>query len=147
MCLFGGKIRWMENFEEKMRRKSFWSVFGWVEMKKNKWWSFSVFSPVPSKNSLRNEEKTERGKLMKWASKNTLRIHLHATCWLFLFFFSFFNLLCLLLSGHDGFFSSSSFLIFFFSRRVAFFFLFWCSYVYFLINFGWFLFLFLFFFL
>ena len=23
MCLFGGKIRWMENFKEKMRRENF----------------------------------------------------------------------------------------------------------------------------
>ena len=27
MCLFGGEIEWMENFREKMGRKTFWSVF------------------------------------------------------------------------------------------------------------------------
>ena len=37
MCLFGGEIEWMKNFREKMGRKTFWSVFGWVERKENKW--------------------------------------------------------------------------------------------------------------
>ena len=36
MCLFGGEIGWMENFEEKMGRKTFWSVFSWVGRKENK---------------------------------------------------------------------------------------------------------------
>ena len=27
MCLFGGEIKWMENFRKKMGRKAFWSVF------------------------------------------------------------------------------------------------------------------------
>ena len=44
MCLFGGEIWWMENFGEKMRRKTFWSVFDWAERKENKWWDH-VFSP------------------------------------------------------------------------------------------------------
>ena len=35
-CLFGGKIEWMENFGEKMERKTFWSVFDWVGWKENK---------------------------------------------------------------------------------------------------------------
>ena len=30
MCLFEGEIEWMENFREKIGRKTFWSVFGWV---------------------------------------------------------------------------------------------------------------------
>ena len=29
MCLFGGEIRWMENFGEKMGSKTFLSVFHW----------------------------------------------------------------------------------------------------------------------
>ena len=36
MCLFRGEIRWMENFEKKMGRKTFLSVFSWVERKENK---------------------------------------------------------------------------------------------------------------
>ena len=45
VCLFKGEIRWMENFEEKMGRKIFLSVFGWMGRKENKWWDSSVFSP------------------------------------------------------------------------------------------------------
>ena len=30
VCLFGDKIRWMENFGEKIGRKTFLSVFGWA---------------------------------------------------------------------------------------------------------------------
>ena len=49
----------MENFREKMGMKTFWSVFGWVERKKNKLWDPVVFSPSPPKSSLQNGEKTE----------------------------------------------------------------------------------------
>ena len=45
VCLVGGKIWWMENFGEKMGRRIFLSVFGWVGRKKNKWWGLGVFSP------------------------------------------------------------------------------------------------------
>ena len=34
----------MKNFRAKMKMKIFWSVFGWVRRKENKWWSPSVFS-------------------------------------------------------------------------------------------------------
>ena len=37
VCLFGGEIGWMENFGEKMGRKTFLSMFGWVGRKENKW--------------------------------------------------------------------------------------------------------------
>ena len=37
VCLFGGEIGWMKNFEEKMRMKTFLSVLGWMGMKENKW--------------------------------------------------------------------------------------------------------------
>ena len=36
VCLFGGEIWWMENFGKKMGRKTFWSVFGWMEREENK---------------------------------------------------------------------------------------------------------------
>ena len=36
VCLFKGETGWMENFEEKIERKTFLRVFGWVERNKNK---------------------------------------------------------------------------------------------------------------
>ena len=53
----------MENFGEKMGRKFFLSVFGWVERKENKWWSLGVFFlGPPQKYFLQNGEKAERRK-------------------------------------------------------------------------------------
>ena len=53
VCLFRDEIKWMENFGEKMRRKmgrkTFLSMFGWMEMKENRWWGSSIFSPCPPK--------------------------------------------------------------------------------------------------
>ena len=49
VCLFEGEIRWMKNFREKMGRKTFLTVFGWVGRKENKWWGPGVFSPGPPK--------------------------------------------------------------------------------------------------
>ena len=57
--MFGGEIGRMKNFREKKGMKTFWSVFGWVERKKNKLWDPVVFSPSPPKSSLQNGEKTE----------------------------------------------------------------------------------------
>ena len=37
MPLFGGKIRWMENFEKKIEMKTSSSVVDWVGKKENKW--------------------------------------------------------------------------------------------------------------
>ena len=34
----------MKNFGKKIGMKTFWSVFGWVRRKENKWWDLSVFS-------------------------------------------------------------------------------------------------------
>ena len=50
--MFGGEIRWMKNFREKMRRKTFWSVFSWVRRKENKLWGLDVFLFGPPKSFL-----------------------------------------------------------------------------------------------
>ena len=42
----------MKNFGEKVGRKTFWSVFGWVGRNKDKWWGLGVFSPGQPKNFL-----------------------------------------------------------------------------------------------
>ena len=55
--LFGGEIGWMKNFGEKMGRKTFLSVFGWVGRKENKWWGLGIFSPDPPKSFLHKMEK------------------------------------------------------------------------------------------
>ena len=47
------------------------------------------FSWPTKKFSLQNGEKTERKKLMKWASKNTLKIHLQVSNVLAFYFFPF----------------------------------------------------------
>ena len=61
--MFGGEIGWMENFGEKIRRKFFLSVFGWVERKENKLWDLGVFFlGPPQKSFLQNGKKTERRK-------------------------------------------------------------------------------------
>ena len=62
MCLFRGKIGWMENFGKKMGMKTFWSVFGWVEKKENKLYDLGVFSSDPSKSFL---SKTKRKMIRK----------------------------------------------------------------------------------
>ena len=36
-------------------------MFGWMEMKKNKWWGLSVFSPNPPKNFLPKIERKLKG--------------------------------------------------------------------------------------
>ena len=51
----------MENFGEKMERKTFWNVFGWVGRKKNKWWSSGVFSPDQPKSFLLKLKRTLKG--------------------------------------------------------------------------------------
>ena len=61
MCLFRGEIGWMENFGEKIGRKTFWSVFGWVGRKENKLWGPSVFSPGPPKSILPKLKKKLKG--------------------------------------------------------------------------------------
>ena len=44
-----------------MGRKTFWSVFGWVQRKENKWWGSSVFFPDPPKSFLPKLEKKLKG--------------------------------------------------------------------------------------
>ena len=44
MCFLGGEIRWIKKFGKKIEMKTFWSVFGWVERKENKWEDPGVFS-------------------------------------------------------------------------------------------------------
>ena len=55
--MFGDKIGWMENFEEKMGRKLFWSIFGWMGRNENKWWGPGVFFPGLPKSFLPKIEK------------------------------------------------------------------------------------------
>ena len=50
-------------FEEKIRMKTFWSVFGWMGRKKNKQWNSSVFSPVSPKSFLSKIERKLKGKI------------------------------------------------------------------------------------
>ena len=59
MCLFGGKIGWMENFGEKMEEKNFGGCLVEGRGGKKNWWGLGVFSPGPPKCSLQNGEKTE----------------------------------------------------------------------------------------
>jgi len=61
VCLFEGKIEWMENFGEKIERKSFLSVFDWMEKKENKWWGLGVFFSNPSKSFLLKIERKLKG--------------------------------------------------------------------------------------
>ena len=61
VCLFGGEIEWVENFGEKMGRKTFLSVFGWVGRKENKWWGPNDFSSDPPKNFLSKMKRKLKG--------------------------------------------------------------------------------------
>ena len=63
MCLFRGEIRWMENFGEKIGRKTFLSMFGWMGRKENKWWGPCVFFLDPPKSFLLKIEKKLKGKI------------------------------------------------------------------------------------
>ena len=68
-----------------MGRKTFWSVFGWVERKKNKWWNPDVFSLGPPKSFL---PKMERNLKRKIGNHFWTKIGL-STLLCFIFFFSF----------------------------------------------------------
>ena len=52
----------MENFGEKMERKTFLSVFGWRN--ENKWWSLDVFSPGLLKSFFSKMERNLNAKNM-----------------------------------------------------------------------------------
>ena len=57
MCLFGGEIGWMENFGEKMGRKTFLECV-WLSVKEgNKWWGLDIFSLDQPKSFLFKMEK------------------------------------------------------------------------------------------
>ena len=51
----------MENFEEKWEKNLFWSVFGWVGKKENKWWGLDIFFLDQPKNFLSKMEKKLKG--------------------------------------------------------------------------------------
>ena len=72
VCLFGGGIRWMKNFGEKIGRKTFWSVFGWVGRKENKFWNPGIFSPDPPKSFI---SKMKRKKLKRKKLKRKIGHH------------------------------------------------------------------------
>ena len=44
-----------------MGRKPFWSVFGYVGRKENKWWDIGIFSPSPPKIFLPELERKLKG--------------------------------------------------------------------------------------
>ena len=98
VCLFGGEIWWMENYEEKMERKTFRSMFGWVEREENKWWNPGVFSLGPPKSFLPKMERKLKRKIGHlFLDKNShVRLHMGLSTLLcftlfpfFLFSFSF----------------------------------------------------------
>ena len=61
MCSFGGEIGWIENYGEKIGRKTFWNMFGWVGRMENKWWGSGFFSPDPPKCFLPKMERKLSG--------------------------------------------------------------------------------------
>ena len=162
VCLFGGKIWWMENFGEKMGMKTFLSMFGLVGRKENKLWGLGVFSPDPPKRSLSKMERKLKREIMHhfWTKMLMCNCTWVSSTFIFFktFFFFFFS------PGHCLAFpflftwtlpapasssssSSSSFFFFFLGRAVqsfyffVFFFWFRCDFFYghdfyFLINLG-----------
>ena len=108
VCLFGGEIGWMENFREKMGRKTFLSVFGWVGRKENKGWSLGVFSSGPPRSFLSKIERKLKGKMgLLNGQKCPCPDH-------FFFFFSFFLLFIYLYFFLMGCECDSRFFFFFF---------------------------------
>ena len=53
----------MENFEEKMGRKTFLSMFGWMGRKENKLLGPSIFSPDLPKSFLPKMERKLKGEI------------------------------------------------------------------------------------
>ena len=85
MCLFGSEIGWMKNFWKKIKMKTFWIAFGWVERKENKWWDPGVFSSGLPKNFLPKMERKLKWKIGHLGTVDEL-VHID----LLHFFFSFF---------------------------------------------------------
>ena len=144
MYLFGGEIGWMEKFGEKMERKTFLSVFGWVEMKENKGWNLSVFFPGPLKSFLPKMERKLKREIAQGLHPCCFSSHLFS-CWTLLFIFYLAGIACLFFFSFFFFIYSAGLSIFFITF-IYFIFWFRCDFFYghnfyFLINLGdWFFF-------
>ena len=92
VCLFGGKIWWMENFGEKMGMKTFLSMFGLVGRKENKWWGLGVFSLDPSKIFLSKIERKLKREIMHHFLTKILMCNCTWVSSTFIFFKTFFFL-------------------------------------------------------
>ena len=90
VCLFGGKIWWMENFGEKMGMKTFLSMFGLVGRKENKWWGLGVFSLDPSKIFLSKIERKLKREIMHHFWTKMLMCNCTWVSSTFIFFKTFF---------------------------------------------------------
>ena len=128
-----------------MERKTFLSVFGWVEMKENKGWNLCVFFPGPLKSFLPKMERKLKREIAQGLHPCCFSSHLFS-CWTLLFIFYLAGIACLF------------FFFFLFTRQacpffllllfILFYFIFWfrCDFFYghnfyFLINLGdWFFF-------
>ena len=109
MCLFSSEIKWMENFEEKMGRKTFLESIWLGEKEGKQIVEPDCFLPGPTKKfSLQNGEKTEE---RNWASFLDKHAHVqiahgpHPHCFFFLDVILFYFILFIyFFYGHDFFF-------------------------------------------
>ena len=62
VCLEVKQGRW-KTLKKKWEEKLFWSVFGWMGRKENKWWDRGVFSPDPPKSFLSKMERKLKGEI------------------------------------------------------------------------------------
>ena len=93
VCLEVKHDEW-KTFERKWKWKLFWSVFGCVRRKKNKWWG-QVFLPWPTKMfSSQNREKTVWEWIFSWLTKTPMCTWASSSC-LYFFFFSSVQKRCL----------------------------------------------------
>ena len=93
VCLFGGKIGWMENFGKKMGRETVLECVWLGGEDKTKWWDPCVFSPDPPKSSLQNWEKTEERNWISFLDENAhVQLYFHLRCFFSHFFFFLFFL-------------------------------------------------------
>ena len=65
VCLEVKQDEW-KTLERKWEGKLFWSVFGWMGRKENKWWGLGVSSPGPLKSFLPKMERKLKGE--NWAA-------------------------------------------------------------------------------
>ena len=113
MCFFGGEIGWMEKFGEKMERKTFLSVFGWVEMKENKGWNLCVFFPGPLKSFLPKMERKLKREIAQGLHPCCFSSHLFS-CWTLLFIFYLAGIACLFFFSFFFFIYSAGLSLYFF---------------------------------